>query len=102
MPDNLERNPIEQDHRGRFAKGNRGGPGRPKQIDWGAWKTRNAPELMALADKLLAQAQDGCLSSAKLLLDRLWPVQSAANEALRLEVEELQLRLDAALERTAQ
>ena len=51
--------------------------------------------------ELLAAAIDGDMSACKLLLDRIWPTQNAANEALREEIADLQVRLEEALRDSA-
>ena len=90
-----------RDAGGRFGKGNKGGPGRRKNLDWSQWKRDNEADLMTLADKLLAAAIEGDMSACKLLLDRIWPTQNAANEALREEIADLQMRLEEALRDSA-
>ena len=90
-----------RDAGGRFGKGNKGGPGRRKNLDWSQWKRDNEGDLMTLADKLLAAAIEGDMSATKLLLDRIWPTMNAANESLREEIADLQMRLEEALSDSA-
>jgi hypothetical protein len=62
---------------GRFAKGNPGGPGRPRKIVKAAADAldervaKAAPELFDLA---VDQARGGSHASLKMLLERIWPV----------------------------
>lgn len=61
---------------GRFAKGNPGGPGRPR----GGQRVAALDELAAeagpdLIDVALKQAKEGNLKALEMLLDRIWPVR---------------------------
>ncbi len=62
---------------GRFAKGNPGGPGRPRKIMKAVADAldervaKAAPELFNLA---FDQARSGSPAAVKMLLDRVWPV----------------------------
>jgi hypothetical protein len=74
MPDD----DIERDSTGHFAKGNRGGPGRPRSV-----VSRGAvvlDEMGADAGKQIVQvmldkALDGDMRAADLLLSRIWPAR---------------------------
>jgi len=61
---------------GRFAKGNPGGPGRPRAVE----RVREYDQRVAdagpeLIDAALAQAQGSNLKAIEMLLDRIWPVR---------------------------
>jgi len=62
---------------GRFAKGNPGGPGRPRRVVKAAADAldgRAAEAAPELFDAALEQARGGNLAALKMLLDRIWPV----------------------------
>jgi hypothetical protein len=61
---------------GRFAKGNPGGPGRPRAAE----RIRELDRLVAeagpeLVEALLASAKAGNLKAMEMLLNRVWPVR---------------------------
>ena len=61
---------------GRFAKGNPGGPGRPRAVDRARELDRRAAEAgPELIDALLETAKAGNLRAMEMLLDRIWPVR---------------------------
>jgi hypothetical protein len=61
---------------GQFAKGNPGGPGRPRAVDrareFDRRVTEAGPELI---EALLTTAKGGNLRAIEMLLDRVWPVR---------------------------
>lgn len=62
---------------GRFAKGNPGGPGRPRKVvkaTADALDERAAAAAPGLFDVALQEAREGNLTALKMLLDRIWPV----------------------------
>src|SRR5690242_9151161 len=61
---------------GQFAKGNPGGPGRPRAVDRVRELERRAAEAgPELIDALLATAKGGNLRAIEMVLDRVWPVR---------------------------
>ena len=61
---------------GRFAKGNPGGPGRPRARERiAALDQRVAEAGEDLIDAALKVAKDGNVRALEMLLDRIWPVQ---------------------------
>src|SRR5688500_10285152 len=78
---------------GRFAKGNPGGPGRPRTAERSREYDQRAadagPELIEAA---LAQAQGGSLKAIEMLLDRIWPVRRG--RPVQVEVPEIRTTAD--------
>lgn len=61
---------------GQFAKGNPGGPGRPRAVDRvREFERRVAEAGPELIDALLATAKGGNLRAIEMVLDRVWPVR---------------------------
>jgi hypothetical protein len=61
---------------GRFAKGNRGGPGRPRARDRIAVLDERVAEAGGdLIDAALKEATAGNIRAIEMLLDRIWPVR---------------------------
>jgi len=63
---------MERDARGRFCKGNSGGPGKPahkaERLRKALWAARSQKEYDALYAELLSAAKAGQLWAAKLIL----------------------------------
>jgi hypothetical protein len=73
MPDNPS---DSRNSDGRFAKGNGGGPGRPRNATrMCEFDQRVAGVGDELIDAALGQARNGNLRAIELLLDRIWPVR---------------------------
>ena len=61
---------------GRFARGNPGGPGRPRACERAAALDLLAAEAGAdLIEVALSEAKKGNLRAVEMLLDRIWPVR---------------------------
>lgn len=61
---------------GRFAKGNPGGPGRPRAAERVAALDQRAAEVAPdLVDALIAAAKAGKVKAIEMLLDRVWPAR---------------------------
>jgi hypothetical protein len=61
---------------GRFAKGNPGGPGRPRAIERiTAFDQRAAEAAPEAIDALVAAAKAGNLKAIEMLLNRVWPMR---------------------------
>ncbi|MFI5029701.1 MAG: hypothetical protein ACHQPH_03265 [Reyranellales bacterium] len=61
---------------GRFAKGNRGGPGRPRARDRiAALDERVAEAGLDLIEAALKEAKGGNVKAMEMLLDRIWPAR---------------------------
>ena len=79
---------IGRSRTGRFTKGNPGGPGRPRGIDFSAAVAEKAEaEGISIEDAiwgvfqaLLAEAQKGDVQAAKLLIDRLCGKETGERE----------------------
>jgi hypothetical protein len=92
-----------RDSRGRFTKGNPGGPGNPFARRIAAFRTAlctvvTEKDIQELAYQLLAQAKLGDLASAKLLLAYAIGRPTDAVDPDALDVKELQLFRQGALE----
>jgi hypothetical protein len=80
----------ERNARGRFVKGNCGGPGNPNARRVGQWKRAltmaiTPADIRAVVKKMIERALKGDVSAAKLILDRALGVQKA------VQVDELEL-----------
>ena len=86
--------PDGRDARGRFAKGNTGGPGNPHarkvaQLRSALLRAVSAGDLRAVVTQLVDQAKAGDVQAARLLLDRLFgPAVSIDFEMPLSELEE--------------
>jgi hypothetical protein len=78
---------------GRFAKGNPGGPGRPRAVERVLeFDQRVADAAPELIDAALQKAQAGNLKAIEMLLDRIWPVRRG--RPVQLEVPEIRTTAD--------
>jgi hypothetical protein len=78
---------------GRFAKGNPGGPGRPRAVD----RVNEFDRLVAdagpaLLEAVLKQANDGNLKAIEMLLSRIWPARRG--RPVQLEAPQIQTTAD--------
>lgn len=85
-PSQIARNGDHDPKTGHFVPGWRGGPGRPKGIDFRALITEQrgaslADDLVRLFDRLLVLAISGDVQAAKLLLDRVCQKDAVQIEA---------------------
>ena len=86
LSDGAEREAPKQDKRGRFVKGNCGGPGGNPQAKRAAelravlFKAVTDGDLEAVIAKMIDQARDGDAAARKELLDRLWGKPAQAVE----------------------
>ena len=67
---------VDRDTRGRFARGNPGGPGNPHasqvaKLRAALHRTVAEEDMVAMIAKLVGMARDGNLATAKLLIDRV-------------------------------
>src|SRR5690554_2493747 len=73
----LSNGDIERDNRGRFAPGNRGGPGGNAQAMKASkfratlYSATSISDIRAIARKLIEQSRDGDHAAIKILFDRL-------------------------------
>lgn len=79
---------ADRDEKGHFKKGWAGGPGRPK-AKTDEYKKLLEPHMPEILDKLVDIAKSGDLTAIRLILERMYPVQTAAVEELSTQVEEL-------------
>ena len=82
--------PNGRDSRGRFAPGNRGGPGNPHsrkvaQLRSALLRAVTQTDLRAIVQTLVNAAKQGDLAAAKLLFDRLLGPPVAADIQERME-----------------
>jgi len=86
---------LIRDSRGRFGKGNDGGPGRPPgQGPAARLKGHLGDEkIHKMVDRLYDMALEGDTAAQRILMDRLYPVTDAKLEELRDAVEELRERI---------
>ncbi len=84
----------DRDTIGRFAKGNKGGPGRPraKTDEYKAMMMEGMPEVIA---KLMELAKSGDLTAIRLVLERMYPAHQAQTEELAAQLEELRAIVNA-------
>jgi hypothetical protein len=80
---------------GRFAPGNRGGPGRPRIVDRVAELDQRAAEVGPdLLEALVATANAGNLKAMAMLLDRVWPARRG--RPVRVEAPDIRKTADLA------
>src|SRR5947199_69894 len=85
-----------RDQKGRFAKGNPGGPGNPFAREVAAYRTRllqrvKEGDVDAVADQLIQQARDGDLAAIRLFLLYVLGRPAAAVDPDGLDAQELNL-----------
>ena len=83
--------PNGRDARGRFVRGNQGGPGNPHarkvaQLRSALLKAVKLTDLRAIVKALVSQAKQGDVAAAKLLLERLLGPPIAVDIEDRLEL----------------
>ena len=101
---------ISRDNRGRFERGHAGGPGRPPRVVEDRYREAlqaacTPEELQAIVARVVKAALEGDLAAAKLVLDRMVPVDRtplpvaipapAAVTVLRVCEETIQAKKDA-------
>jgi len=98
-PGGEEQAVVERDEQGRFAKGNRGGPGNPHARKVGELRSAllravSPEDLQVVVEKLVKQAKGGNIPAAKELLDRVLGRALEVDLLDRLDaVEQVMLRL---------
>ena len=88
---------VVRDSKGRFGPGHGGGPGRPKGRHPAAKMREYIPDdrIRRILERITAMAEEGDVTAARLLIDRLFPIQDARIEELREAIDELRERLEA-------
>ena len=87
---------IDKDSKGRFTAGNCGGPGRKKGTQHTAeFRRMIASDLAEIVQVVVDAAKGGDLTACRIVLDRAFPLPTAASEALQVQIDDLANRIEA-------
>ena len=97
--------PPQQDAKGRFVRGNAGGPGNPfgrrvAELRKIIVETLNDAEMLAITLAMIARAKAGDVAAARLLFQYALGKPAKAVEPDRIDIDEFNLREDAAIPAT--